>query len=103
VNKAYAQATLTKPEEIIGRDAFDVFPDNPRDPQATGMRNVLASLRRVVTTKAPDTIAPQKYDIRRPDSSGGGFEERYWSPMNSPVLGADGQVQFIIHQEAGTQ
>jgi len=38
-------------------------------------------------TKAPDAMAVQKYDIPRPASEGGGFEERYWSPFNSPVLG----------------
>ncbi len=27
----------------------------------------------------------QKYDIRRPEAEGGGFEERFWSPTNSPV------------------
>jgi len=40
-------------------------------------------------------MAIQKYDIRRPD---GVFEERYWSPINSPLLGADHQVQYIVHR-----
>ena len=40
-------------------------------------------------------MAIQKYDIRRPD---GVFEERYWSPMNSPVLGADRQIEYFIHR-----
>lgn len=35
VSDAYAQATMTKREEILGRGIFDVFPDNPADPQAT--------------------------------------------------------------------
>jgi light-regulated signal transduction histidine kinase (bacteriophytochrome) len=43
-------------------------------------------------------MAVQKYDIRRPESEGGGFEERYWSPINSPVLGPSGAVAFIIHR-----
>ena len=38
----------------------------------------------------------QKYDIRRPD--GGGFECRYWSPVNSPVLAGDKEVSYIIHR-----
>jgi two-component system sensor kinase FixL len=37
----------------------------------------------------------QKYDIRRPD---GAFEERYWSPLNTPVLDGNGAVSWIIHQ-----
>ncbi|KAB2866712.1 MAG: PAS domain-containing protein, partial [Bauldia sp.] len=39
-----------------------------------------------------------KYDIKRPASEGGGFEERYWSPLNTPVLGTDGSVAWIIHR-----
>ncbi|RUT07798.1 hypothetical protein DSM106972_020580 [Dulcicalothrix desertica PCC 7102] len=43
-------------------------------------------------------MAILKYDIRRPESEGGGFEVRYWSPINSPVLNADGEVTFIINR-----
>jgi signal transduction histidine kinase len=98
VSDAYLKATLTKREEILGRGLFEVFPDNPDDPTATGVRNLSASLDRVLTNRVPDTMAVQKYDICRPDSEGGGFEERYWSPVNSPVLGTDGKVAYIIHR-----
>jgi len=81
VNEAYAKATLTKPEAIVGRSLFEVFPDNPDDPRASGVRNLQASLRRVLATKAPHTRPAQKYDIRRPNSFSGGFEKRYWSPV----------------------
>jgi signal transduction histidine kinase/ActR/RegA family two-component response regulator len=43
-------------------------------------------------------MAVQKYDIRRPEVEGGGFEERFWSPVNSPVLSAAGEVAYIIHR-----
>jgi signal transduction histidine kinase/ActR/RegA family two-component response regulator len=43
-------------------------------------------------------MAVQKYDIRRPDSEGGGFEVRHWSPVNSPVFSADGEIQYITHR-----
>ena len=33
---AYLDATMTRREEIVGRPIFDVFPDNPEDPEATG-------------------------------------------------------------------
>ncbi len=98
VNNAYLCATLTTREAILGRHLFEVFPDNPDDPTATGVANLRASLGRVLQHRAPDTMAVQKYDIRRPESEGGGFEERYWSPVNSPVLGADGKVAYIIHR-----
>ena len=98
VSDAYLNATMTKREEILGRGLFEVFPDNPDDPTATGVRNLRASLDRVLANRVPDAMDVQKYDIRRPESEGGGFEERYWSPVNSPILGADGKVDYIIHR-----
>ena len=87
VSDAYLFATMTRRDEIVGRGLFEVFPDNPGDPAATGVRNLRASLYRVLRHKAADAMAVQKYDIRRPEAEGGGFEERYWSPVNSPVWG----------------
>jgi len=98
VNQAYLRATMTQREKIVGRGIFDVFPDNPDDPQATGVTNLRASLEHVLQSRMPDTMAVQKYDIRRPESEGGGFEERHWSPMNSPVLAPNGSVAYIIHR-----
>src|SRR2546425_11446398 len=98
VSDAYLKATMTKREEILGHGVFEVFPDNPDDPTATGGRNLKASLDRVLTNRVPDTMAVQKDDIRRPGSEGGGFEERHWSPVNSPVFGPDKKVVYIIHR-----
>lgn len=98
VSDAYLRATLTGRESIIGRSLFDVFPDNPTDPAATGVRNVQASLDRVRKDKVADAMPIQKYDIRRPESEGGGFVERFWSPLNSPVFDAHGNLAFIIHR-----
>jgi PAS domain S-box-containing protein len=98
VSDAYLRATMTKRQEILGRGVFEVFPDNPAEPGATGVRNLRASLERVLHDKVTDTMAVQKYDIRRPLSEGGASEERYWSPINSPVLDGDRGVQYIIHR-----
>ena len=87
VSEAYLAATMTRREEILGRGIFEVFPDNPDDPSATGVANLRASLERVLQHVRPDAMAVQKYDIRRPEAEGGGFEERFWSPVNSPVAG----------------
>ena len=98
VSEAYLRATMTRRAEILGRGLFDVFPDNPDDPEATGVANLKASLDRVRKELVPDTMAIQKYDIRKPEAEGGGFEVRYWSPLNSPVLGPDHQLAWIIHR-----
>jgi PAS domain S-box-containing protein len=95
VNDAYCIATLTTRERLVGRPLFEAFPDNPADPSATGVRNLRASLEHVLTTHEPHTMAVQKYDIRRPD---GTFEERYWAPVNTPVMSKDkATVACIIH------
>src|SRR5919204_2196259 len=95
---AYLAATMTKRDEIVGRGIFDVFPDNPDDPEATGVANLRSSLERVRRHHVPDTMAVQQYDIRRPDEEGGGFEARYWSPLNSPVLDERGELVYIVHR-----
>jgi signal transduction histidine kinase len=97
VTDAYARATMQQRERMVGRALFEVFPDNPDDPAADGVHNLRASLDIVRRDKVPHTMAVQKYDIRRPDADGGGFEERYWSPVNTPVLDARRELRYIIH------
>ncbi len=93
----YLQATMTSREEVMGRHLFEVFPDNPGDPAADGVANLRSSLDTVMSLRIPHRMAEQKYDIRRPESEGGGFEERWWLPENSPVLDDLGNVVWIIH------
>jgi PAS domain S-box-containing protein len=92
---ARLRATHTTREQILGRSLFEVFPDNPDDPDATGAANLRASLDRVVRTRRPDTMAVQQYDIRGPD---GAFHSRYWSPKNVPILSPSGDVRYILHR-----
>jgi len=94
-NDARLRVTNTTREQQIGRPLFEIFPDDPDDPQADGVRNLTASLERVVATKAPDTMAVQRYAVRDLD---GQFVERWWTPVNSPVLNGDGDVALIIHR-----
>ena len=98
VSDAYLQATMTRRSGILGRALFEVFPDNPEDPASDGVRNLHASLQRVLQHRRADAMAVQKYDIRKPESEGGGFEVRYWSPRNSPVFGPDGHISYIVHR-----
>jgi signal transduction histidine kinase len=95
---AYLAATMTERDDVIGRGLFEVFPDNPDDPATAGVRNLRASLTRVLRERVPDAMSVQKYDVQRPEDEGGGFDERFWSPRNSPVLGSDGSVAYVIHQ-----
>jgi PAS domain S-box-containing protein len=95
VSDAYLKATLTTRDGLLGHYLFEIFPDNPDDPETTAVANMQASMNRVILNGIPDTMAIQKHDVRGPD---GIFEEHYWSPVNSPVFGADRQIQYIVHR-----
>jgi PAS domain-containing protein len=92
MNEAYLRAAGRSRDQLLGRDVFAAFPDNPADPEATGVHNLRSSLRRVLNTGKRDVMAVQKYDVA---VSGGGFEQRYWIPVNAPVPGPDGEVAWI--------
>jgi PAS domain S-box-containing protein len=91
---AYLKATMTTLEDLAGLDLFEAFPDNPGDPAANSAANLRASMDRVLQTGGVDTMAIMKFDIRLPD---GAYEEHYWSPINAPVFGLDGRIEYIIN------
>lgn len=91
---AYCRATMTERDAILGRAMFEVFPDNPDDSRAAGVATLRNSLLNVIKYRVPDRMPELRYDMRRPD---GVFEERFWRPHNTPILGQDGFVRFIVH------
>jgi len=93
---AYLRATGAQRDQIIGRGLFEVFPNSPQD-GAHGAANLRASLQRVLDRRAADTMAVEKHEVRCPESGGGGFEERYWSSVNSPVVSESGEIRWIVH------
>src|SRR5690348_17962306 len=62
------------------------FPTRRSSDLASGVRNLGDSLERVIRDKKPDSMAVQKYDIRRPAEEGGGFEERWRSEEHTSEL-----------------
>jgi serine phosphatase RsbU (regulator of sigma subunit) len=97
VNQAYLEVTRRRREELLGQHLFAAFPSNPADVESNGVRNLQNSLERALATGERDVMAPQKYDIPVPGEPGV-YEERYWSPINTPVLGADGRPVLLIHR-----
>ncbi|MCQ4045492.1 PP2C family protein-serine/threonine phosphatase [Streptantibioticus rubrisoli] len=96
-NEAYLRVTGRGRRELLGRHIFDAFPDNPADPEADGPRKLRDSLERVLSLRSRDVMAVHRYDIPVPGSPGE-FEARWWSSVNAPVLGPDGEVAWIIHR-----
>ncbi|MEV7179035.1 SpoIIE family protein phosphatase [Kitasatospora sp. NPDC093679] len=96
-NEEFLQLSGRTRDQLVGRYLFDVFPDNPNDPEATGARNLGASLHRVLATGERDSMALQRYDVESLERPGE-WQERYWSPVNAPVLGPDGRVVLLVHR-----
>jgi len=96
VSDAYLRATMTQRADLVGRALFEALPEDPADPDPTGERNLRGSFERVLAGRRPDVMPVQRYPVRRPLD--GSFEERWWSAVNAPVLGDDGEVAFIIHR-----
>ena len=83
VTDAYVKISLKRKEELIGRYLFDVFPDNPDEPDSDSVKNLTASLNIVLAEKVPHFMEIIKYDVPLP---GGGFEKKYWKTVNSPIF-----------------
>ena len=96
VTEVFLKATMTERKNILGHNIFEIFPTNPDEKNADGEENVRASFYNVMKNKLTDTLPVQRYDIKKPEFDGGGFEVRYWQLSHSPVLDAAGKVKYII-------
>ena len=90
-NRAYLNSTKRELSDIVGRWAWDAFPTDPET-----LKQSVSSFERVIRTKEPDTMALLRFDIPRPESEGGGFEQRYWSITHNPVLNEHGEVELVV-------
>ncbi|WP_328921160.1 SpoIIE family protein phosphatase [Streptomyces sp. NBC_00208] len=92
-NPSYQNLVGRTRDELMGRYVFDVFPQD----DGSEMEDQKASMRRVLESRAQDVAGPIRHDLEEPDRPGV-FAERYWSPINAPVLDSDGQVALIVHR-----
>jgi two-component system, response regulator / RNA-binding antiterminator len=94
-NPAYCRVTERDHDELMSVFLFDAFPNNPRDPEADGVENAMASFERVLVTGQPDNMLIQRHDIpdpRRPDA----YLRRHWLPVHSPIRSADNLVGILV-------
>ena len=93
----YLRMVMRKREDIVGREVFEAFPDNPDDEHTNSME-IRASFLKVFETGESDELPLQKYDVQRPAEKGGGFEERYWRLVTFPGFAENGKVAFIYQR-----
>ncbi len=75
---AYLAAASTKREDLIGRPVSEAMPGEE------GLRD---SMHRALTERRPDAIV----------TSGRG-PDRHWEVVNTPILGADGEVRYLLYR-----
>jgi two-component sensor histidine kinase len=90
---AYLALTDRTLADIVGQNILVAFPENP-DAEGTVEQGPLeVSLRHVLRTGEPHEMAVIQYDIPQP---GGGFAQKFWTPIHTPVIGDDGAIEYII-------
>lgn len=102
VNSACERVSGHPREDLLGHHLFDVFPDNPADPDADGVANVSASLELVFRRGVRHWMGVQRYDL--PDRQHPGeFVYRVWTPMNSPIKDGKKTVAVLQHAQDVTR
>ena len=87
-------ATGRDRSQVIGRDLFEVYPDDPRRGAGQSSATMRRVLDRVIRERRPDSIASQRRDQVQPD---GTIQERHWSTVLTPLLNADGsQFEYVL-------
>ncbi len=88
VNPAYEAATMRERADLLGRNLFDLFPNEGESGQ-----RLRASFRRVFETGKPDTLAYIPYDIPNPE---GGIDQRFWTAVHTPLFDDEGEVAYLL-------
>lgn len=96
-NESYLKATATRLEDLLGRQVFELFPNDPDDPNNESARMLRRSFERVLETGKQDVLAllPYRVPITREDGTVD-VSMRYWSATHTPILDAQGKVAWIF-------
>jgi PAS domain S-box-containing protein len=97
VNDAFLNSVGRARAELLGRPLFEVFPNNPDDPNDTGVQDLARSIRTSIETGASQKMAAQRYPIEIERDGRRWFENMYWSATNTPIFDANGTLLCISH------
>jgi two-component sensor histidine kinase len=96
-NRAYAAATRSRARDLIGKPIFGHFTSGDGEDAPENVRQVRESMRRAIQSRTKDHLAMVRFSIAEPQPDGGeAFVERLWSATHTPILGADGEVVWLL-------
>ncbi|MGA9869981.1 MAG: PAS domain-containing protein [Rhodococcus sp. (in: high G+C Gram-positive bacteria)] len=94
----YLKMVMRTREELTGKLFVEAFPDDPNDPDAKGNSVFLSAVEGILRNKKTEWIpGAVRYPVERPASEGGGYEERWFTAVNAPVLDENDEVLYVIH------
>lgn len=95
-NRAYCEVTATPREKLIGYRLFEVFPNDPADPNNANALLLRRSLERVFETGQADVIPSITYRVPEQMPHGLVETERIWSATHTPLLNEYGRVAYVL-------
>lgn len=95
-NAAYLRVTATRLEDLLGRRIFDVFPNDPDNPNNESVQLLRRSLERALASGRPDALALIRYRVPQHTSQGIEVADRYWSATHTPIVDGEGRVAFVL-------
>jgi PAS domain S-box-containing protein len=96
VNPAYCALLGRRRADLLGRSAFELFPENPDDPDADGAKAVRASFEAARDTGQVQAMPLQRYDVAV--TVGGPYVPRYWSIVNAPIVDEGGKTVLLLNR-----
>jgi ANTAR domain/PAS fold len=96
VNAAYETISMRQRDDMLGELVFDLFPDDPDDPQASGSAQLQRSLESAMRQRGSDTMPIVRYDIIDPQNPGV-FLPKLWTWTNTSVDDGDEGIGVLLH------
>lgn len=106
LNATYEAISLRDRKDMLGEYVFDVFPDDPDEPRASGSSQLAVSVESALRSNGTDTMPIVRYDIVDP-ATPDTFLTKLWTCTNTAVddgaevIGALHQVAEITSVDAG--
>jgi PAS domain S-box-containing protein len=94
VNSAFLRAKIRNEKDLIGKSIFEAFPESNQCKNEAGVSDLYCSLQTVVTSRMPDKMPVQKFEI---DTENNQRKKYYFESENIPVLDEIGEIEYIIH------
>lgn len=98
LNGPYEAISLRQRNEMLGCSVAELFPDNPHDPQASGLELLAASVEAALGRNGTDVMPIMRYDITDPHDPDI-FLPKVWTARNIAVHDGDGPIG-ALHQVA---